>query len=66
MEGIIDITNNDSRLGVLCLICNESVDLTEDEEISIIFGHTPVKICNECRKAILRLRGLTTEGECNG
>lgn len=58
-------TNDDERLGVFCIICGESAELTKNEELALLWGHSPIKVCNECRKAILRLRGLTTEGECD-
>lgn len=54
-------TNDDVRLSVFCIICGESAELTENEELSVLWGHAPTKVCNECKKAILRLRGLTTE-----
>lgn len=61
-NGFVTATDN-ARLGVLCIICRESVELTENEELAVLWGYSPIKVCNECRKAILHLRGLTTEGE---
>ena len=46
-------------LGKSCIICGEHVKLSEEEIMRLHHGHSiPDKICDECRKAILRLRGL--------
>lgn len=46
-------------LGKACIICGESVELSEEEILRLHHGHSiPDKVCNECRNAILRLRGL--------
>ena len=45
------------HLGISCLVCGESVPLTEIEEIR--FEHKmniPIKICDKCRAAILYVR----------
>ena len=61
----IDNINVNAKIGTYCLICKESVELTAEEEMRLMYGHGYHfhKVCDECRKAILRLRGLTTEGE---
>ena len=45
------------KLCVGCLICDESVPLTEQEEIAMRYGH-PIhsKVCDKCRAAILYMR----------
>lgn len=53
--GFVTTTDN-VRLGVFCIICGESVELTKNEELAVMWGHSPIKVCNECRKAILRMR----------
>lgn len=43
-----------------CIICGESVELTELEEAMLQHGHhIESKVCDECRQAILRIRNQT-------
>jgi hypothetical protein len=50
------------HLGVYCMICNEVVELTEQEKEMIHCGvRLPPKICDKCRKAILYMRSQMPE-----
>ena len=46
-----------THLCTSCLVCGESVALTQEEEYVLYHGHhVHSKICNECRSAILYMR----------
>lgn len=50
-------TNTNVRLCMSCLICGESVVLTQEEELSLQYGHSVhSKICDKCKQAILHIR----------
>lgn len=42
---------------ISCLVCDEPVNLTEEEVMTLKYGH-PIhsKMCNKCKQAILRMR----------
>ena len=47
-----------SSIGISCIICGEVVELTSYEEEAIKYGkciHS--KVCLECKKAVLKMRG---------
>ena len=45
------------RMCMACLICGESVPMTEMEEVALRFGnHVHSKICDKCRETILYMR----------
>ena len=47
----------ESHFSVSCIICGESVKLTQDEEWSLKYGHSiGSKVCEKCRQAVLRMR----------
>lgn len=49
-----------------CIICGESVPLTQNEVTSLEYGHDiHSKVCDKCRAAVLRMRELM-EAEVNG
>ena len=40
-----------------CIICEESVELTEAEEIAARYGHfNGCKVCNKCKQAVMHVR----------
>ena len=40
-----------------CIICEESVELTEAEEIAARYGHfNGCKICDKCKQAVMYVR----------
>lgn len=50
-------TSTNVRLCMPCLICGESVVLTQEEELSLQYGHSVhSKICDKCKQAILHIR----------
>lgn len=45
------------RLGVACIICGETVELTSNEEVSLYYGHNiGSKVCDKCKQAVLYIR----------
>lgn len=54
----VNISNRPkTRLCALCLICGESVPLTEMEESALCYGHhIRSKVCDKCKAAILYMR----------
>ena len=43
--------------GIPCMICDESVKLSDDEVKAMRYGyHTQPKICDKCKQAILHIR----------
>ena len=42
---------------VHCIICDEEIQLTENEFNSAISGYVFHKICNKCKKAVMKMRG---------
>ena len=54
----VKITQSESHIGLPCLICGDSVALTSNEELSLRYGnHVHSKVCNQCRAAVMRMRG---------
>ena len=46
-----------SYLGAPCIICDESVPLTQNEILSLEHGHhIHSKVCDKCKAAVLRMR----------
>ena len=46
-----------SYLGTSCIICGESVPLTQDDILSLEHGHhIHSKVCDKCKAAVLRMR----------
>ena len=57
IESILKLPIIECKLAMPCIICGESVELTEEEEMSLSYGdHVRSKVCNECRSAILYMR----------
>ena len=49
----------DMHLGVECIICGESIELTENENIALMYGKTVgPKVCDKCKEAIMNVRYL--------
>lgn len=45
------------RLGVACIICGETIELTPNEETSLYYGHgIGSKVCDKCKQAVLYIR----------
>jgi hypothetical protein len=45
------------RLGVDCIICGETIELTPNEEASLYYGHSiGSKVCDKCKQAVLYIR----------
>lgn len=42
-----------------CLICGEDVELTMKEEMGSRNGHYIFKVCDECKKAVMKMREMT-------
>lgn len=57
IESILELPIIKYKLAIPCIICGESVELTEEEEMSLSYGdHVRSKVCNECRSAVLYMR----------
>lgn len=56
------IDENTWRYATECLICGESILLTDNEVAQMKYGH-PLreKICNRCREAVLFIRKSVQE-----
>lgn len=53
----INITKADVGIGVSCMVCNEAVLLTKNEEFLLSHGRSVgSKICDKCKEAILHVR----------
>ena len=49
--------NIKGSLGMPCIICGETVELTPNEVMSLEYGsHIRSKVCDKCRAAVLRIR----------
>lgn len=49
--------DNKYHFSIGCLICNEPVPLTEEEESRMLYGlHIHSKICDKCKQAVLHVR----------
>lgn len=52
-----NITNIKGSLGMPCIICGESVELTPNEVMSLEYGsHIRSKVCDKCKTAVLCIR----------
>lgn len=48
-------------IGVNCIICNGLCELNEEERYSLrVRGKPPVKVCDDCKKAIEWLKKFKT------
>ena len=60
MEGLKTCTiniNTNATLCTSCIVCNEPVPLTSEEEMRLEHGYTiHSKICDKCKQAILYIR----------
>lgn len=53
------LRNNKLQLGTPCIVCGETVPLTEDEEMLVYGGRNiQSKMCDKCKKAVLFIREL--------
>ena len=53
----IDVNSSKSHLGMACIICGESVKLTDNECLALRHGHKlDGKVCDKCKKAIMYMR----------
>ena len=43
-------------LGIGCLICHESMELTEMEREMLHYGKSLIKVCDKCRQAVMEMR----------
>ena len=43
-------------LSVSCIICGENVELNMTEEMGSRNGHYIFKVCDECKKAVMKMR----------
>lgn len=43
-------------IAIACLICNELVDLTENEEAVASTGRIVPKVCDKCKQAVMKMR----------
>ena len=51
------LVNTDFRLMLPCLVCEEGIELTKEEELKIKYGgNVQPKICSKCKAAILFVR----------
>lgn len=56
-ESIFTISQANFRLCASCIICGESVELTEMEEAQLRYGrYIHSKVCDKCKAAILYMR----------
>lgn len=56
-ESIYTISHDNFRLCMPCIICGESVELTEMEEAQLRYGRCiHSKVCDKCKAAILYMR----------
>jgi hypothetical protein len=54
---LVGATDVSYGFGTNCIICDECIDLTENEKLSLLHGlGVQVKVCDKCKKAILYLR----------
>jgi hypothetical protein len=52
------------RYTMPCLICDESVDLTDDDVAAMNHGrHIRSKVCDKCKQAILHMRRCIENNE---
>ena len=52
----IDALNVSVTLATSCIICGESIELTMAEEMESRHGHHIFKVCDECKKAVMKMR----------
>lgn len=56
-----DVTGR-TGICVSCIICGESIELTMIEEMESRHGNI-FKVCDECKKAVMKMRELTHQHE---
>ena len=59
-----NITTDFTRISIYCvrcLICEESVELSEIEEMALENGKPVLKVCDKCRKAVMKMREVMEE-----
>ena len=50
-------------IGTACLICDESVPLSDKEYLAMLAGrNVNPKVCDKCKAAVLRMREQMKEG----
>lgn len=47
-------------VGVNCIICSGFCELNEEEKHYLLHGKLPVKVCDDCKKAIEWLKNFKT------
>ena len=52
----IEALNVSVTLATSCIICGESVPLTMEEEMGSRNGHYIFKVCDDCKKAVMKMR----------
>lgn len=52
----IKYNNAEIRLCGKCIVCGESAELTSTENCNAMHGQMIIKICDECKEAILKMR----------
>ena len=53
---------NSSRYAMPCIICGDSVELTENESYSVRQGHIiSPKVCDKCKAAVMKIRGESND-----
>lgn len=57
---IISLTSDTSKIGlcVSCIICGESIELTNLEEMASRCGQPIFKVCDECKAAVMKMREM--------
>lgn len=48
----------ESPIATPCIICGESVELNMIEEIGIRNGHYVFKVCDKCKRAVMKMREM--------
>lgn len=49
--------NNEAQLEIPCIVCGETVPLTENEKMLVCGGHIiQSQMCDKCKKAVLFIR----------
>lgn len=54
----IEALNVPVTLATSCIICGESAPLTTEEEMGSRNGHHIFKVCDECKKAVMKMREM--------
>ena len=56
----------ESSIAISCIICGENVLSTMAEEMASSHRHHIFKVCDECKKAVMKMRKLTHQHEDKG